>query len=243
MQTEKRQRDSKAKLLSGVLIIVFGVLFLIDRINDTIPNWVFSWKMILIAIGLISLYKHNFKHFSGYVLVAIGGTFLVNDLWPHTIQADLLFPIIIIAFGVLTLGKALNLFGKKKDPFADMNFGQSTDIDSDDYVDASALFGGINKTIVSKSFKGAKLSAVFGGIEVNLTKSDIQGSIIVHTTTSFGGTTIIVPSNWKVQSEIVTVFGGVDDNRKMISELNQDDSKTLILTGNCYFGGVEIQSY
>lgn len=237
------QRDKKSKLLTGILIIAFGVLFLIDRINGSIPTWVFSWKMILIMIGLVSLYKHKFRHFSGYMLILIGAVFLINDFWPNTIHSDLIFPILIIAFGLLTVGKSLNLFGNKKAPFVDTSLVHNTDIDSDDYVDASALFGGINKTMVSKSFKGANLSAIFGGIELNLTRSDIQGTVIINTATYFGGTTIIVPSNWNVQSEIVTVFGGVDDNRKIISEINQDKNKTLILKGNCYFGGVEIQNY
>jgi hypothetical protein len=61
-------------------------------------------------------------------------------------------------------------------------------------------------------------------------------------TTIFGGAEIIIPANWQVKSEIVSIFGGMEDNRyQRISD--DGPEKVLILKGTCVFGGVEIKSY
>ncbi len=236
-------RSRKAKLVSGILVISFGVLFLLDTMGINIPNWLFSWKMILIAIGIVSLYKNHFRHLPAYIMIGVGTIFLINDFWENAINGKLVFPCIIILVGISILSKSLNIFGKKQDPFNSMHFGTSSEVDPEDFIDSTALFGGINKTIVSKNFRGAKITSIFGGIDLNLTKSDLQEPAIIHTNTVFGGTTLIVPSDWTVQSEVMAVFGGIDDNRKMVHQGEPDPKKTLILKGNCFFGGVEIQSY
>jgi hypothetical protein len=62
-------------------------------------------------------------------------------------------------------------------------------------------------------------------------------------TAIFGGATLIVPSNWAVQTGgTVTIFGGIGDKRK-ITTLTESTAKTLVLKGTMVFGGIEIKSY
>ena len=57
-----------------------------------------------------------------------------------------------------------------------------------------------------------------------------------------GGTRLIVPSHWNVISEVVSVFGGIDDKRVLQpSSFNAD--KVLIIKGTSFMGGVDISSY
>jgi predicted membrane protein len=56
----------------------------------------------------------------------------------------------------------------------------------------------------------------------------------------FGGTKLIVPSDWDVQSGVVTIFGGIEDKRQP-AQINP--VKVLYLDGTCIFGGVEIKSF
>jgi hypothetical protein len=81
-----------------------------------------------------------------------------------------------------------------------------------------------------------------GGSEIDLTQADFQGRIKIDTTNIFGGTKLIVPPTWDVQSDMVAIFGGVDDKRQ-ISGVKLDPNKVLILDGTCMFGGIEIKSY
>jgi hypothetical protein len=57
----------------------------------------------------------------------------------------------------------------------------------------------------------------------------------------FGGTKLIVPPHWDVKTELVTIFGGIEDKRHIASKI--DSSKVLIIQGTTVFGGIEINSY
>lgn len=241
---QRSKRHNQAKVLAGLFIITFGVLFLLERQGLQLGDWVISWKTILIAVGIVTLYKHNFKHFFGYVLIGVGSVFLINEYQPNTIDSKLILPVVVIMFGILMIGKATNMFGfrKKKSPRLTV-FDDDREISSDDYIEATTFFGGVNKSVVSKNFQGADFTTMFGGTEINLSKADIQHPVDISATTAFGGITLIVPSNWQVNSEITTVFGAVEDQRNLAPDHQVDPEKTVTLKGSCFFGGVEIQSY
>ena len=58
----------------------------------------------------------------------------------------------------------------------------------------------------------------------------------------FGGTKLIVPSNWDIKNEVTTVFGGIEDKRNLNST-TPDAGKILFLNGTCVFGGIEVTNY
>ena len=111
----------------------------------------------------------------------------------------------------------------------------------DEYLDAVSIFGGVKKTILSKDFRGGEIVNVFGGAELDFTQADIQGRIVIDITQIFGGTKIIVPSNWQVVSDLAAVFASVDDKR--INRGVQDNNKILVLKGVSIFAGVDVRSY
>ena len=113
---------------------------------------------------------------------------------------------------------------------------------TNDFVDNTAIFSGNKKIILSKNFRGGDLVNIFGGCEVDLTQADMTVPAVLEVTAIFGGATLIVPSNWAIQSEAVTIFGGISDRRKM-PVLNEDPKKTLVLKGTMIFGGMEIKSF
>ena len=240
-----RRREQQSKILFGILLITMGTLFLLDRTGFNIPNWIYSWKMILIGIGAVNLVKYNFRKFWPYLLIGVGTVFLINDFYPNTIDKNLILPVIIIAGGAVVLWKGLG-FNKKKDQnkeFETVMFDDSKEDTSSDYFELKTVFGGAEKNVVSKNFRGAKITSVFGGTELNLLHADLQQPAVIEAQTVFGGLSIAVPANWRVQSELTTIFGGVEEKRPMINPSEMDDQKVLILRGNCFFGGVEIHNH
>jgi len=114
-------------------------------------------------------------------------------------------------------------------------------LSGDDILDTVSIFGGVNKTILSKKFRGGDIVNIFGGTELDFTQADINGRVIIDITQIFGGTKIIIPSNWQVVSDIAAVFASVDDKRMKNSKL--DDNKVLVLKGVSLFAGIDIRSY
>jgi predicted membrane protein len=112
----------------------------------------------------------------------------------------------------------------------------------DDYLDTVSVFGGVNKTILSKNFKGGEIVNIFGGAELDFTQADIQGRVVIDITQIFGGTKIIVPSNWQVVSDMAAVFASVDDKR-IKSTASPENTKILVLKGVSIFAGVDVRSY
>jgi predicted membrane protein len=112
----------------------------------------------------------------------------------------------------------------------------------DDYLDAVSVFGGVKKTILSKNFRGGEIVNIFGGAELDFTQADIQGRVVIDITQIFGGTKIIVPSNWQVVSDLAAVFASVDDKR-IKTTASPDSNKLLVLKGVSIFAGVDIRSY
>jgi hypothetical protein len=112
---------------------------------------------------------------------------------------------------------------------------------SSDFLDATNIFGGVNRKVVSKNFKGGDITTFMGGTEINLSQAEINGTVILDVTQVMGGTKIIVPSHWEVRSEVSAVFAGFEDKRQQPVAVNPD--KVLILKGASVFGGIELRNF
>lgn len=237
--TEARSR--RGKIMTGVLIVAVGSLLMAKQMGAFIPGWVLSWKTLLIGIGLLIGAKNNFKSGPWLFPILIGGIFLIEDFVPGTPIKHFMWPIIIISFGLWTI------FKPKKREWKSATWGKNYQADPlygsvEDRLEATTVFGGIKKNIVTKTFKGGEVTCAFGGAEINLSQADFTGVISLECTQIFGGAKFLIPAHWKVQSEITTIFGSMEDNRPTTA-VSPDQSKILILKGVCLFGGIEIVSY
>ena len=123
--------------------------------------------------------------------------------------------------------------GKQPEDFAGFS--------NEDYLKSTSIFGDQKKTIISKRFKGGEVVNVFGGTDINLIQADIQHPVVIDVFQIFAGTKIIIPAHWKVHSDVVSVFGEVDDKR-FTQGMPQDEQKVVYIKGTSLFGGVTIKS-
>ena len=237
----------REKMLFGFCILIFGILFLLKKLGIFIPESLFYPSSILIVIGLIMLIRHKFRKSIGYILVGIGLFIKLNDYYPEIIDWSLFLPIALIFAGASMVIRAK--FGKRnktnttdwKSKMGAYEFNDQ-DISLEDFVDSVSIFGGVKKQVTSKNFKGADLVTIFGATEINLMQADFENKIIIDLTTVLGGAEIIVPSDWQVQSEIVAILGGFEDNRHTLP-IEKTADKIVLLRGTCVLGGVEVKSY
>src|SRR5690606_1193156 len=83
----------------GLIIILIGALLLVERLIPTLHlDWLFSWPMLLIVIGLLVGAKSKFEDTTGYILIGIGAFFLINNEFDFRI-GRLIWPIILIFVG------------------------------------------------------------------------------------------------------------------------------------------------
>ncbi|MBI2257902.1 MAG: hypothetical protein HYU67_03275 [Flavobacteriia bacterium] len=224
-----------AKLLTGLFIIFFGTVLLLDQLDIEIPKIFRSWELILIFSGIVLLVKHSMKSFSAYVLILIGCVFLLRDYYPDLIKPRIIWPSLIILVGVYIVLKTFQ-FSKKKDihnPTADWK---------DSIFESSSIFGSINKKIYSKNFVTGSVSAIFAGIEIDFTQANIEESASLDIGCFFSGVTIVLPPEWEIKSEVSSIFGGVEDKR-MLRNSEEISKKILILKGTCMFGGIDLSNH
>lgn len=255
---ENKDHGNK-KVYTGILLLVIGGILLADRAGVNFPDWFLSWPMILIGFGIFSGLRHNFKRGPWFILMLVGGIFLADKISEDLNIRPYFWPIIFIAAGLYIIagGKRFgrgNRFSNEADNISDLKFedvssdktttGSETEFgfrDTNDVIDITAIFSGVKKNVLSKNFRGGDVVAIMGGAEINVTKADISTKAVIDVFTMFGGTKIIVPPDWDVQSNVVAIFGGVDDKRPPSSLTNL--SKVIYLEGTCIFGGIEIRSF
>jgi predicted membrane protein len=242
---------TKGRVWTGVFILLIGIAALLKAASVPLPYWAFSWHMILIALGIFIGIRHGFRGISWLILMLIGGAFLADRMYPDMEMRRYTWPVMLIVLGLFFIFRPRRRWhwesGEKKttadsgmphDPILNPDATDS----QEDYVNTTSVFGGAKKNILSKNFKGGEIVNIFGGTELNLSQADITGEAVIEMTTIFGGTKLIIPSNWTVKSDAAVIFGGIEDKRT-IPAMNEGAGKTLILKGTVIFGGIDIKSY
>ncbi|MFL5751823.1 MAG: LiaF transmembrane domain-containing protein [Bacteroidia bacterium] len=242
---EKSHR--RGRVFGGFLLVGVGIVFLMRELGVEIPHWVFTWKLLLIVLGLFIGFKHSFRHIGWLVLISIGGAFLLEEIYPGIKIGYILLPALIIFAGLMMIFRPKRQCRdhrwKKWHKYHDWKHSGGGNESSEDYIDSTSVFGSVKKNIISKDFKGGDISVFFGGAEINLSQADINGRVVLEISQAFGGSRLIVPPHWEIQSELVTVFGGIEDKRPVHKEVITDAAKVLVLKGTTFFGGIDIKSY
>ncbi|MCT1530335.1 MULTISPECIES: LiaF domain-containing protein [Sphingobacterium] len=121
------------------------------------------------------------------------------------------------------------------------NYGKNFMPDFENYLKVDNYFSDTKKVILTKNFLGGNITSVFGSTQLNFLQADLKQPVVIDTFQLFGSTKIIVPTNWKVYSNISSIFGEVDDRRPMI-EVVTDENKKIYITGTSLFGGLTIKN-
>ena len=223
-------RDYGRELL-GVVVIAFGVVFLLDATGTfsadrAIDDW---WPVIVIAVGALQLAEGRAVARRAADRDRGGdGAVAVHDRRPRRRR-----------FGI-TSGRsrssssalALLFRGGRSLPK-----GAGPD---EEMLRASGIFSGPELASSSQSFRGASLTAVFGGVTLDLrgARPAPEGAT-VKATAAFGGVDVIVPKGWRITVRDAGA-GGVDEQVDR-SQPPAEDAPSLHVDAMALFGGVELK--
>jgi len=229
---------SRVGLVWGALIVAAGVALLLDHMGFIYIGSLFQfWPMILIFFGVGHLFTRSNRAW-GAILIVVGAIFQLNNLGLTHLRFSDMWPLAIIAVGLVLMWGAL------KPPIV-LKGGSSTDNYSPDMFNATAIFGGIERNIKSQAFRGGRATCIFGGTELDLRDANIDGEeATIEVNCIFGGAEIRVPEAWNVHSMGNPVLGGYSDKTHISAAPDPTGAKrkTLIITGTVIFGGVEIRN-
>ena len=226
------------KLVLGIIFILIGGFWLSDNL-DIIPFWVpdvFYSFWSLLVLGGIYLIIGRRKIEPGVILIAIGSFFILRDIYwwfDFRYMLRIFWPSIFILIGVM--------FILRRRRSADManDFEKKNSVD---YLDDFAVLGGREVVVDSQNFKGGKITAIFGGSTIDLRNADLApGNQVIDLFAMFGGSSIIVPQDWTVHIDAVSILGGFGDKRAAALKVVPNPDKVLIIKGFVMFGGGDVR--
>ena len=229
--------SSDKRLVLGGILIVIGLFWILEVFN-VIPYYIFEeifslpGLSFILGVFLLATSRHKFL---GAVFTLVGAWYLIDEWFYIPYE----FERIIIPTFLILLGLFIILRSKKKD--LDI---QEMNTESMDYIDEVSILGGGEKIITSTNFKGGKITSIFGGNELDFKQTKLgEGTKVIDMFVLFGGSKMIVPSDWNIKTEVTTLFGGFSDKRKVDPMVIPDPRKELIIKGLVLFGGCEIKEF
>lgn len=215
------------RFITGLVIIAAGAALLFSNLgiynfDQLVQDW---WPLVIIAAGLLLFMSDTRSYLWALLLVGFGALIQLKQLDIVDVNPwQLFWPVVIIAIGVSVV---LNHSASRRR------------VSQKDRDDVSAILGGVEKQNTSDDFKGAKITAVMGGVKIDLRKATIKKEATIEVFGFCGGVEIVVPRTITVRNQASAILGGVED------KTDQDDIKSapvLYITGDVVMAGVEIKN-
>ncbi len=221
-----KSRGFSSQVFTGLIIIFIGLLLLLSTTEfyDTSQIWKYV-PSVFILLGIYSLIQNKFRNFSGAIfLIAIASVIQLIAL--DVIEASTLtnwWPLAIVLIGLLVIFKRF----------------RKTPVLGDNEVSLLAILGGSEARSTSKDFVGGDITAILGGVSLDIRDVEIGNKPAkLDLLTILGGVDLRVPEGWSVRNNVSPILGGVEDKRRASEPKKETD---LVIGGTVLLGGITIK--
>jgi predicted membrane protein len=219
------------RLTTGGLIVLVGLLLLLSTTDFVATENLWDYlPLVFVVLGVWALVRSRFRNLTGPVMVvAVAATFQARNLGYITDeQIGQWWPLFVVLFGVLyVLGRSRR------------TRGVSVDASDAGTISTVSLFSGTRRRVTGDGFRGGDVLVAFGGAELDLRDAAVANPpATIECLVAFGGAEIQVPEDWTVEIDVLSLFGGSEDNRPPTDTGGDVD---LVVTGLALFGGVSIE--
>jgi len=228
---------STPQLVLGVLVILFGLIFLMDNLEllDA-REYLRYWPVLLIVFGLVKFFQPAGSHGRGWglALTILGVFFLLRKLDIIWLTFHDLWPLVLVFVGgSIIWGSVVRTRHARFVENGGVTTGEST-------INGMAVLGGFSRSNTSQDFRGGDLTAIMGGCEIDLRQASIKGEeAVLNIFALWGGVEVKVPEDWNVVLKGTPILGGFADNTKPRKD---PSTKRLVVTGTAIMGGAEIRN-
>jgi hypothetical protein len=231
-----KNRNSQQRLIIGTFILIIGVIAMIGNLNifDTRQILQF-WPTIFIVLGTLKITQSRNRSSMtiGFGLIIWGSILTLNHLELIHVEIRELWPLLLIFFGISTIAKTTDQTNHSG--LLGLAEGGA---DIDRKIDITAIMSGNKSSNTSQNFVGGDITAIMGGVELDLRGASIEGDAVLNVWATWGGIEIKVPADWLIINNGFGIMGGLEDK----SVPAMDAKKRLIITGYAIMGGVQIKN-
>lgn len=225
----------------AVLVLAVGAQLLAARLlHVDIGFWQILWPSTLISFGIGGLFGHfSFMKIGSALL---GGWFLADywNLLPEQLGSGLVFPALVIVFGLSLLVEAVKK--PKKSGFRFHHKGgkqkQNDFRQQGDTFTYSACFGESTQRPAMAVLRSGEINCSFGEYTVDLTHVDeIADGCTLEANCAFGQLTLRIPKCYALDQENSTFLAGFD----ISGHPDPDPKGTIRLEANASFGEIDVE--
>lgn len=211
-------------IIIGILFIIAGGIIGLNSFGITNINVFFDgWWTLLIIIPAVNGIISDADKLGSTIWLIVGLLLLLAC--QNIITFDLIWKL-LLPLGLIFIGLSIMIGDKSK---------KESKVKGNEFC---ACFSGQNIKFDDQEFKGCEVNAIFGGVTLDFRNANIKDDSVIEAAAIFGGITILVPEDLKVEVKSTSIFGGVNNKTKY----NKKKSKTTIYVNGCsIFGGVEIK--
>lgn len=224
--------------LVGLCIVVFGLILTGDNLGwlDA-DRWLRFYPFVIVLFGLVKALSSRTRsgQLFGGVFVLIGLALAVEILTEWHIHIWDWWPLALVALGLVMV---LRTRQGRHDGELGVSPGEFSQT-AESSVSAFAFWSGVRRRVASPAFRRADLTAIMGGVELDLRPATTAGGeAVIDVFAMWGGVEITVPADWHVVNEAMAIMGGIDDK----STGSQGAQNRLVLRGFAIMGGVDIKT-
>lgn len=219
---------SLTRTIAGVSIVLVGVALLLGNIGlFNVGNIFATYWPLLIVLGGVLMFMGNPKEVLFSLIVVIVGLLLqLRELNILNFSFGQIFWPAVIIFAGLAI-----LFNRAKDGRPVKTKDTSTEL--------FALFSGIDSKNHADDYTGGKVTAIAGGIVLDLREATIAKSANLEVFALMGGIELKVPKGVLVNVTGMPMLGGWDNKAEKPATKNPP---VLSINATCVMGGVEIKN-
>ena len=232
------------RIFCGLLLVALGIMVLLDTTGlagektEVVGTY---WPTLLIGWGVWGILRSGFRlRIGSLIILALGVVLLLSNLNLLAWNAGQLWPVLVILLGLAIIGRLARpgrwvrrRIGRRGSASA-----RETVLGSDS--SGSYVFSGGRERVTSQEYRGGAISAICGGLELDLREARLGDSqVTLEVTVVCGGMEIMVPKDWMVHMQPSVVLGGAELQRRQPKI--EDASGELIITGTVICGGIEVK--
>jgi predicted membrane protein len=234
--SRRHYHSGASGIFFGAIVVAIGCLLLLDNLGIVRFHDVWQyWPVLLVAWGVSRIVDSRTP--SGWIwgaaVALIGAFLLLDNLDVIVFNWAVVWPLILIAFGVSVLVRALERNRVRS----------AAGFPASPVIGTHAFFSDNKSGSAAKDFSGGQATAIFGAARFDLRNAAMTvDEAVIDVNVIFGEVEVRVPETWIVINRAAVVFAGVNDKTNHPRPDPNVKTPRLVITGVSVFGAITLRN-
>ena len=196
----------RGRLSIGLVLITLGLVLTLGQAGLVhLEGLGRLWPLLFIGIGLVKVRQplEDGQRAIGVALLCAASLLLGISVlsWGRA------WPLLLVLVGALLLWQALD----------SRRLADSAPPEAP-FLSELAFMGGAKRSPRMADFRGGYITAVLGGVDLDLRKARMGPSAVLDVVAVWGGIELKVPSGWSVEGKVMPIMGAFEDKTQVLVE-------------------------